>query len=85
MLYLVIEERNDDDELVSYAKYDITEPADISLIPLPEPDTALQIGRVISVREYYRRVCNNPAWFEPVADLNAAQKPKRVRMEEESE
>lgn len=68
-IYLVIEERNADDELVSYRKYDITEPADISLVPLPEENTALQIARVTDLRNYCRRIDGDPRWLDPCADL----------------
>ena len=78
-LYLIIEERNADDELVSYQKYDITEPADTSLVPLPEANTALQIARVEDLKNYYRRVDDSPRWFEPDVSAGANWVPDRDR------
>jgi hypothetical protein len=59
-LYLIIEER-DGDELRSYAKYDITEPRDTSLIPLGQA-TALEV-RWIDDLAYYRRCSHINAPF----------------------
>jgi hypothetical protein len=70
-----LEERNDDDELVSYQKYDITEPAYTSLVPLPVDNTALQIDLTVDLQLYYRRHDDNPRWFEPCAALGNVLAP----------
>jgi hypothetical protein len=74
-VYLIIEER-DGDELRSYAKYDITEPRETSLIRIGE-NSALEV-RWADDLAYYRRRSVWPAPFlEP--ELDASAEPKRTR------
>ena len=75
--YLIIEER-DGDELVAYHRYDITEPEDISLVPL-SPNTALQIARIVDLQTYYRRIDLDPQWLGPCAALGAIPVPEPYR------
>ena len=76
--YLIIEERNADDELVAYQKYDITEPQDISLVPLSS-NTALQIARVVDLQTYYRRIDLDPRWLDPETTLGVVPVPEPYR------
>jgi hypothetical protein len=67
-VYLVIEQR-EGDELVGYAKYDITEPLDeTSLIPLSE-NTVLEISWIGDLAYYRRRSVIDAPFLEPIAHL----------------
>jgi hypothetical protein len=63
-MYLTIEERNDRDELVSSAKYDITEPRETSLIPLGE-NSALEVSWAEDLAYYRRRISDRTPFLEP--------------------
>lgn len=76
--YLIIEERNADDELVAYQKYDITEPQDISLVPLGA-NTALQIAWIEDLQTYYRRIDLDPRWLEPETTIGVVPVPGPYR------
>jgi hypothetical protein len=67
--YLIIEER-DGDDLVSYAKYDITEPVELSILQLPD-GSILQVARAESRALYLRRIDPDPRWLEPCVDLGS--------------
>ena len=78
--YLIIEER-DGDELRSYAKYDITEPRETSLIRLGET-TALQVSWIEDLAYYRRRsVHGDAACLAPCMTLGANPVPPRHREE----
>ena len=74
-VYLIIEER-DGDELVSYAKYDVTEPRGPGLIPLPEPNTALEVWWADDLANYRRRSVVNALFLEPLAHLEPNKRLK---------
>jgi hypothetical protein len=66
-VYLIIAER-DGDELVSYAKYDVTEPRETSLIRLGD-NSALEVSWIDDLAYYRRRSVIDAPFLEPVADL----------------
>jgi hypothetical protein len=76
-VYLIIEER-DGDELVSFAKYDTTEPAAPSILQLPD-GSILQVARGESLAHYLRRIDPDPRWLEPCVDLGAKAVPREQR------
>ena len=74
-VYLIIEER-DGDELRSYAKYDITEPRETSLIRIGE-NSALEVTWADDLAYYRRRSVHGDAPFlEPLAHLEPNKRLK---------
>jgi hypothetical protein len=69
-MYLTIEERNDRDELVSFAKYDITEPRETSLIRLGD-NSALEVSWAEDLAYYRRRIADWTPFLEPECRFGA--------------
>ena len=68
-VYLIIEER-DGDELRSYAKYDITEPRETSLIRLGD-NSALEVSWAEDLAYYRRRISDRTPFLEPECRFGA--------------
>jgi hypothetical protein len=68
-VYLIIEER-DGDELVSYAKYDVTEPRETSLVRIGE-NSALEVSWIDDLAYYRRRSVWPAPFLEPECRFSA--------------